>query len=170
MLNANEINTALVTHSAVIESAVLDMIENSDFRTYGLLEDLVSECTLHLLATALPKFRGPRYGLAKFIKTTCRFRTANTIKKHETTRADMYASFDDVASPAPIASAAIERQLEAARLTQALATLCPESQAVAEQLAAGKTQKDAAKALKMSAPTMTRRRKALASQLSLALN
>lgn len=172
MLNQAEMSLALVNHANLIENAVLDIIEECDFRTYGLLEDLVSECNLHLLAVALPKFeRGGLYGpaLCHFIETTVRNKTINLLARFEHSRADMYADFDAMESPVPAPSVAAERSLEAARFAKALATLCPNSQAMAKQLIAGKSQKQAAKALKMSAPTASRRCKALAAELSLAL-
>jgi RNA polymerase sigma factor (sigma-70 family) len=168
VLNQTERNAAILLHANTIENAVLDCIENSDFRTYGLLEDLVSDATCHLLATALAKFKGPRYGLAKFIKTTVRFRTINTLTRHAHTRADMYESFEDVAGDAPVASAAIERQLESARLKAALETLTGDSVQAISLLCQG-NQRDAAKAMKVSAPTMTRYRLRAVSELSAAL-
>jgi len=167
MLNANEINSALLAHSNVIELAVLDVVEDSDHRTYGLLEDLVSDATLHLLDKALPKFKGPRVGLAKFIKTTCKFKTLDALKRVGHARADMLGDFDAMAGEVATApDVAVQCASEAARLDAALAKLGINEKKICLGLGEGEAASVIGLRLGMSGATMTRRKRDIGAKLA----
>lgn len=170
MLNATERNAAVLLHSNTIELAVLAVVEDSDHRSYGLLEDLVSDATLHLLDKALAKFKGPRYGLAKFISTTCKFKTMDALKRVGHARADMRGDFDAMAGEVTAApDTAAARAHEAARLDAAIATLTGAEQEIATGLRSGEPASVIGLRLGMSGATMTRRKRDVAGKLALSL-
>lgn len=169
MLSQSETNAAVLLHSNTIELAVLSCIQDSDHRTYGLLEDLVSDATLHLLDKALPKFKGPRFGLAKFIGTVCKFKTLDALKRVGHARADMRGDFDAMeATTTESPDVASACRMEAAALDKALATLEASEQEIAKSLIAGEKASVIGLRLGMSGATMSRRKRDIATKLQLA--
>jgi hypothetical protein len=163
------INNNIVLHFAnAIELAVLSVVEYADHRSYGLLEDIVSECTLHLLDKALNRYTGQldnAEALEKFITVAVSRKAMDILRLFVHSRADMTGDFADFQDSAPSPVAGAERSMAAAALDSALAQLCDSDRIFAGLLLTGNTAADAAAVVGMSAPTASRRRKDLHSHL-----
>lgn len=152
-LNTAEINAIVVAHANLIETTVMGVIENSDHRVWGMIEDLVSTATIKLIVALQDFNRSGMIGLARFIRKLVKRCTINAIKTgFEASRFTSYArNVERTAAPMPSKSTADE-----ARLEQAMASIEASDRRVLEMLLNGTPAKVVAIACRTSNAGVTR--------------
>jgi len=161
MLNANE---TLCQWLPLINRTVLDIIAESDHRTYGMLEDLVQDACLHLLEYA---FVVAEKVTPALIKCAVKHHTLNTLRLAYERKSDFMG--DDMETllgveDGPEASTMATQ--EAARLAHAIASLDAGDQLLVGLISGGMSQRDAGKALNATPVQVTRRKQRLLAKLA----
>jgi DNA-directed RNA polymerase specialized sigma subunit len=152
-LTVSEINTVVLAHANLIELAVMGVIENSNTRVWGMLDDLISTATIRLIVALQDFNRSGMIGLARFIRKVVTRCTINVLRTgFEAPRFTSYArNVESVAAPMPSASSANE-----ARLALAMASIEASDRRVLEMLLAGTPAKVVAIACRTSNAGVTR--------------
>lgn len=165
-LSKSEISAMIGKFSNVIELAVLDVVEYEPSRVFATVEDLICDATLAVMLS-LQSFE-KRYvsapNLVAWIRQRARWSTMNSIKS-------LAIGNRIVRSCGTLAGQSNEadRQRDMIALQRAMATLDSQSANIMNLLIAGHDAGQVAKKMKLSDPTISRRKQVATEALTAAM-
>jgi len=154
-LTALEASKICADYVNVIELAVLDVIEYQPRALYQFADDIVGDATIAVLKS-LRSFKRRFLSIANvtaWIRRAARWTALNVVTRFART-GRVIRSYGKINVAVPVDSRAQDR----ARLEAALAVLTDESRTVLVAILGGERAGDVAKRLKLSQPTVSRRK------------